>query len=80
MDIFLRYFNAKVDREDIFKPILGYKSLHEISNDNGVRAVNFSTSKNLTVMSTQCSHSTTFINSPGQLLMERHTTRLTTFS
>ncbi|PNF27268.1 hypothetical protein B7P43_G05314 [Cryptotermes secundus] len=33
--------NAKVGREDIFKPTMGY--------DNGVRAVNFATSKNLTV-------------------------------
>jgi hypothetical protein len=36
MHIFLRDLNAKVDREDIFKPTLGYKSLHEISKDNGV--------------------------------------------
>jgi hypothetical protein len=29
-------FNAKVGREDILKPTVGNKSLHEISNDNGV--------------------------------------------
>jgi hypothetical protein len=29
-------FNAKVGKEDIFKPTIGNKSLHEISNDNGV--------------------------------------------
>jgi hypothetical protein len=44
-------FNAKVGREDIFKPTIGNVSLHEISNDNGVRVVNFATSKNLTVKS-----------------------------
>jgi hypothetical protein len=27
-------FNAKVGREDISKPTIGYKSPHEISNDN----------------------------------------------
>jgi hypothetical protein len=46
MKILLGDFNAKVGREDIFKPTIGNESLHEISNDNGV---NFATSKNLTV-------------------------------
>jgi hypothetical protein len=38
-------FNAKVDREDMFKPTPGNKNLHEISNDNGVRIVNCATSR-----------------------------------
>jgi hypothetical protein len=49
-DKFLRYhmkmlldFNAKVSREDIFKSTIGNESLHETSNDNGVRVVNFDT-------------------------------------
>jgi exonuclease III len=42
MKILLGDFNAKVGREDIFKPTVGnYESLHAISNDNGVRVVNF---------------------------------------
>jgi hypothetical protein len=45
-------FNAKVGREDIFKPTIGNEGSHEISNDNGVRVVNFATSKNLVVKST----------------------------
>ncbi|PNF32825.1 hypothetical protein B7P43_G04341 [Cryptotermes secundus] len=49
-------FNAKVGREHIFKPTTGNESLHEISNDNGVRGVNFATSKNLTVKSTMFPH------------------------
>jgi hypothetical protein len=52
MKILLGDFNAKIGREDIFKPMIGNESLHEISNDNGVRVVNFATSKNLTVKST----------------------------
>jgi hypothetical protein len=49
-------FNAKVGKEDIFKPTIGNESLHEISNDNGVRLVNFATSKNLRVKSTTFPH------------------------
>jgi hypothetical protein len=48
--------NAKVGREDIFKPKIGNESLREISNDNGVRVVNFATSKNLIVNSTMFPH------------------------
>jgi len=36
-------FNAKVGRENIFKPTIGNDSLHQDSNDNGVRIVNFAT-------------------------------------
>jgi hypothetical protein len=42
--ILLEDFNAKIGREDIFKPTIRNESLHEISNDNGVRVVNFATS------------------------------------
>jgi hypothetical protein len=49
-------FNAKVGREDIFKPTIANESLHKISNDNGVRVVNFTTSKNLTVKSMMFPH------------------------
>jgi endonuclease/exonuclease/phosphatase family metal-dependent hydrolase len=56
MKILLGDFNAKVGREDIFKPTIWNESLHEISNDNGVRVVNFATSKNLTVKSTMFPH------------------------
>jgi hypothetical protein len=47
MKILLGEFSAEVGREDIFKPTIGNVSLHEISNDNGVRLVNFAASKNL---------------------------------
>jgi hypothetical protein len=56
MKILLGDFNAKVGREDIFKPTIGNESLHEINNDNGVRLVNFATSKNLTVQSMMFPH------------------------
>jgi hypothetical protein len=52
MRILLGDFSVKVGKEDIFKPTSGNESLHEISNDNGVRLINFATSKNLRVKST----------------------------
>jgi hypothetical protein len=52
MKILYGDFNSKFGKEGIFKPTIGNESLHEISNDNGVRLVNFTTSKNLTVKST----------------------------
>ena len=39
-------FNAKLEREHIFKPTIGNESLHHDRNDNGVRIVNSATSKN----------------------------------
>jgi len=41
MKILLGDFNAKVGSENIFKPTIGQESLHQDSNDNGVRPVNF---------------------------------------
>jgi hypothetical protein len=58
--ILLGDFKAKVGREHIFKLTVGNKSLHEISNDNGVRVVNFATSDNLSRI--QYSHIAKFIN------------------
>jgi len=56
MKILLGDFNAKVGRENIFKPTIWNESLHKDSNDNGVRLVNFATSKNLVVKSTMFPH------------------------
>jgi hypothetical protein len=48
--------NAKVHREDIFPPKAGNESLHEISNDNGVRVVKFGILKTLIVRNTMFTH------------------------
>jgi hypothetical protein len=42
--ILLGDFNAKVGRDDIFKPVIGNESLHETSYDKGVRVINLATS------------------------------------
>jgi hypothetical protein len=49
-------FNEKVKRDNIFKPTIGNESLHNVSNDNGVRIVKFATSKHLVVTSTMLPH------------------------
>jgi hypothetical protein len=73
MKILLGDFNSKAGREDIFKPITGNESLHEVSKDNGVRVINFATSKNLIVKSTH-SHTVTSVNTFG-LRMVSHIIR-----
>jgi hypothetical protein len=45
MTILLGDFSMQVGREDIFKLTIGNSSLYDISNDSGVRVVNFATSK-----------------------------------
>ena len=56
MKILLGDFNEKSGREDIIKLKIGIESLHEDSTDNGVRIVNFVTSKILVVKSTMFPH------------------------
>jgi hypothetical protein len=38
-------FKAKLRSEDIFKMKIGYDNLYQISNDNGVKIINFATPK-----------------------------------
>ena len=70
-------FNANVGRENIFKLTIGNESLHEDSNDTGVRIVNFTTAK-FWFLRARCSHTETFISTPRPLLIGRITTRLIT--
>jgi hypothetical protein len=64
---------VKLGRKDNFKATVGNDSLHQDSNDNGVRKVNFATSRNLVVKSMMFLHRN--ISTPGALLMERLTIR-----
>jgi hypothetical protein len=76
--ILLGDFHAEVGREDIFKPTIGNESLHEISNDNRARIVNFATSKNL-IGKVRCSHITTFTSIFGHFQMGKLPIRLNIF-
>jgi endonuclease/exonuclease/phosphatase family metal-dependent hydrolase len=71
MNILLGDFNAKVGREDIFKPTIGNESSHEISNDNGVRVVNFATSINFVIKNTMFSYRSIH-KYTWPFLMDRH--------
>jgi hypothetical protein len=51
MKILLGGFNAKSGRENIFKPTIEKEILHQNSNHNGVRIMNFATLKNVIVKS-----------------------------
>lgn len=64
-------------KENIFKPIRN-ENLHQDSNHNGVRVVNFAAPKNLVVKSIMFSHRNIY-NTPEPLVMERLTTRLFTY-
>jgi len=44
------------EREDIFEPTVWNESLHQDNNNNGVRIVNFTTSRSLHVKSTMFLH------------------------
>jgi hypothetical protein len=57
LNIRLGDFNAKLWRNDIFKPTFGNESLLQNSNENGVRIINCATpKKNLVVKSTMFPH------------------------
>jgi hypothetical protein len=60
MNILLGGFNVIIRRKDIFKPKIRNENLHDNSNVNGLKVVNFATSED--VSRVQCSHITAFIN------------------
>jgi len=52
LKILLGHFNAKLGRENIFKPTIRNEKLHQNNTDNGVRRIKCATPKNLVVKST----------------------------
>jgi len=70
--ILLGDFSTKVGRVWTFKPSEEIESLHEISDDEGVRIINFAT-KNLSGV--KCSHIAAFINTFGLLRMGKRITK-----
>jgi len=56
MQILLGNFNAQLGTENVSKLTIGNDSLHQDSNDNSVRRVNFVTSRNVIFKRTMFSH------------------------
>jgi hypothetical protein len=54
--ILLLDFNAKIGQEVVYRPTIGKESLHRISNDNGIRLVNFAMTRSMIVSSTTFPH------------------------
>jgi hypothetical protein len=48
--------NAKVGKEQIYRSVIGKHSLHKSSNDNGMRLINFASSRNMVVGSIMFEH------------------------
>jgi hypothetical protein len=71
----LRDFNTQVERADVSKSKIRAEIVHKISNVNGVRVINVTTSGNL-IVKNQCSHIVTFINALELLLMGKSIMRL----
>jgi hypothetical protein len=63
MTILLGDFNAKAGSENNFKPTIGNESLHEITNDNGVKVVNLPHIK-IWLLKVECSLIAKYINTP----------------
>ena len=56
IEIILGDFNAKVDKEDIYKPTIGNESLHNETNNNRIKMIQFAISKGFNVRSTPFPH------------------------
>ena len=54
--IILGNFNTKVGKESIYKPTIGNESLHNETNNNGRKIIQFGISKGLNVRSTTFHH------------------------
>jgi uncharacterized membrane protein len=56
MKMSLGDLNSKIHRKDIFRPTAVNESLHEISNDNGIRVVKFGIPETLIIKNKMFPH------------------------
>lgn len=48
--------NAKIGKEPAFRPTIGSHSKHDVTNDNGLRVIDFATEKGMIISSTKFPH------------------------
>ena len=58
--IILGDFKAKVGKESVYKPTIGNESLHNGTNNNGIKVIQFAISNGLNVRSTAFPHTGKF--------------------
>lgn len=56
IQIILGDFNAKIGKENYFRPIIGIHSLHEVSNNNGCILVALATERDFRIKRTMFKH------------------------
>ncbi|KAJ9589104.1 hypothetical protein L9F63_017608 [Diploptera punctata] len=54
--IILGDLNTQIGKEGMYKPTIGTNSLHTVSNDNGIRLINFASSRSMVIASTVFLH------------------------
>lgn len=52
--------NAKIGKETCYREVIGKESIHETTNDNRTRVINFAMENNLIVSSTRFPHKTIY--------------------
>uniref|UniRef100_A0A2C9LZR5 Endonuclease/exonuclease/phosphatase domain-containing protein n=1 Tax=Biomphalaria glabrata TaxID=6526 RepID=A0A2C9LZR5_BIOGL len=67
--IVLEDFNAKIGKEPAFRPTLGKESLHEETNNNGIRLVDFASGKGISICTKFQHKNRIFTRLPGFHLM-----------
>jgi hypothetical protein len=71
IQIILGDFNTKVGKENIYKPTIGNESLHNETNDNGMKMIQFAISKDLNVRSTTFPHKNIHRHGTQQMVGQR---------